>query len=251
MKCEFCTGNMTIEDAVCPHCGRPNPFYEAHRQDMAQYERQFQRTKNEAIETNVRHTRKAVQVAIITVLVALILGSFIVLILMDDIYDAMDKRKNRKNADTIVETLTKYEEAKDFYNFAAYFNMHQNGINSDIRQFYTVDSAISYARSIESSIMGLVFNEYYLDASQMAASMSKSYDCLLEIKENAAKNPQNAAYAPEHMESCEYIMNDVHTLLKTYCGFTDEEVAALGTMTTAERQLAFEKKIERVMANEE
>lgn len=94
MKCEFCTGNMAIEDAVCPHCGSPNPFYEAHRQDMVKYEKQFQKTKYEAIETNVRHTRKAVQVSLVAVLIALILASVIVILSMDDINESMEKSAN-------------------------------------------------------------------------------------------------------------------------------------------------------------
>lgn len=251
MKCEFCTGNMAIEDAVCPHCGRPNPFYEAHRQDMVKYEKQFEKTKYEAIETNVRHTRKAVQVSLVAVLIALILASVIVILSMDDINESMEKSANKKNAQTIVETLQKYEGDRDFYNFETYYYDHQNGIYHEVREFYAVDAAIMYERTIESQLMGMVFGESYMTPSELASTLTNSYCGIMELWDNAAKTPDNEAYSPKHMESCEYLLNDVHTLLKAYCGFTDDEIDALKNQSKAERQLVFEKKIEGIMANEE
>lgn len=34
MKCKYCGGNLTLEQAYCPHCGRPNEEAEQHVKDM-------------------------------------------------------------------------------------------------------------------------------------------------------------------------------------------------------------------------
>lgn len=252
MKCDFCSGNLRIEDAVCPHCGKSNPFYKAHREDMREYEKRFSKARDEAIETNVRHTRSAVRIAIVAVLVALILGAFIVLLFMDDITDSMKERANRKNADEILATLHQYEEAKDFYNFRIYFDSHQAGMYSyGIREFDAVDRATAYDGMIVNSIAGLITGENYSKASDLASSVTRNLGYLYEIREQAAKNPSAEMYSAKHMEAVEYMIDDVNTMLKVYCGFSDAEIAELETATVAERQLVLEKKFERILADED
>ena len=37
MKCKYCGGNLTLEQAYCPHCGRPNEEAAQHVKDMEHY----------------------------------------------------------------------------------------------------------------------------------------------------------------------------------------------------------------------
>ena len=37
MKCEYCLGPLSLEDEVCPHCGRPNKHAKQHIRDMKRY----------------------------------------------------------------------------------------------------------------------------------------------------------------------------------------------------------------------
>ena len=38
MKCKYCGGNLTLEQAYCPHCGRPNEEAAQHVKDMEHYQ---------------------------------------------------------------------------------------------------------------------------------------------------------------------------------------------------------------------
>lgn len=45
MKCKYCGGNLTLEQAYCPHCGRPNEEAAQHVKDMEHYKSNFEDTK--------------------------------------------------------------------------------------------------------------------------------------------------------------------------------------------------------------
>lgn len=252
MKCEFCMGNMQIEDAVCPNCGKPNPFYEAHRKDMDKFKKQFETTKYEAIETNVRHTRKAVQISIIAVLVALILASALVLLSMDDIYDSLAKSRNRKNADAIIATLRQYEDEKDFYNFKIFYDAHYEGMYSyGYAEFSSVDTAVSSFDIITSVLAGIVMDDNYNDYSDNAQTINRFLKLIYTERENAAKNNTRSCYSDKHMESVDYILNDIYVMFKAYLAFSDEEIAELENLSEAERILVFEKKFKGAQRDEE
>lgn len=252
MKCEFCTGNIRIEDAVCPHCGKENPFYKAHREDLANFTNEFEKTKNEAIETNVRHTKKAVQITIIAVLVALILTSVIVLLSMEDIYNAMDKRNNIKHADEIIATLHKYEDERDFYNFSNYYMQHYNGMYSyGYNDFSAVEETVSSYESIAYSISAIATDENYQDAPALALDTERNLGRIYALYEDAKKHPDKEAYSAEHMETVDYILNDIYCIFRAYLGLTDDEINSLTEKSPSERQLMFEKKFERMLADEE
>ena len=46
MKCKYCGGNLTLEQAYCPHCGRPNEEAAQHVKDMEHYKSNFEDTKS-------------------------------------------------------------------------------------------------------------------------------------------------------------------------------------------------------------
>ena len=96
MKCEYCAGDMSIEDANCPHCGAVNPFYEAHRKDMANYAKRFANTEREVVETTKKFTYKTVVITIISVLVVLNLVMGILLANVRDFTYEMERNKNKK-----------------------------------------------------------------------------------------------------------------------------------------------------------
>lgn len=50
MKCKYCGGNLTLEQAYCPHCGRPNEEAAQHVKDMEHYKSNFEDTKSDVYE---------------------------------------------------------------------------------------------------------------------------------------------------------------------------------------------------------
>ena len=56
MKCKYCGGNLTLEQAYCPHCGRPNEEAAQHVKDMEHYKSNFEDTKSAVYEVAEKNT---------------------------------------------------------------------------------------------------------------------------------------------------------------------------------------------------
>ena len=78
MKCKYCGGNLTLEQAYCPHCGRPNEEAAQHVKDMEHYKSNFEDTKSDVYEVTEKNTEIMSHMIIITVLVILCVVVFVV-----------------------------------------------------------------------------------------------------------------------------------------------------------------------------
>ena len=56
MKCEFCNGNMSLEDLHCPHCGQINKHAQQHIRDMQRYQGEFNETKEDVITVTQKYS---------------------------------------------------------------------------------------------------------------------------------------------------------------------------------------------------
>ena len=79
MKCKYCGGNLTLEQAYCPHCGRPNEEAAQHVKDMEHYKSNFEDTKSDVYEVTEKNTEIMSHMIIITVLVILCVVVFVVM----------------------------------------------------------------------------------------------------------------------------------------------------------------------------
>ena len=82
MKCKYCGVNLTLEQAYCPHCGRPNEEAAQHVKDMEHYKSNFEDTKSDVYEVAEKNTEIMSHMIIITVLVILCVGVFIAVIIV-------------------------------------------------------------------------------------------------------------------------------------------------------------------------
>ena len=80
MKCKHCGGNLSLEDAFCPHCGQPNEDARQHVADMERYQDNFEDTREDVYTVTRKFsgmTARAVIIAGLTVL-------FLVIFLMSE-----------------------------------------------------------------------------------------------------------------------------------------------------------------------
>ena len=70
VNCKNCGAPLTLEDAVCPHCGTPNPEAQEHLEKLARLDRDFKDTKKEVAE-EVRRSKSGYGVLVILVMVLL------------------------------------------------------------------------------------------------------------------------------------------------------------------------------------
>ena len=50
VNCKNCGAPLSLEEAVCPHCGTPNPEAQEHLKKLAQLNSAFEQTQYEVVD---------------------------------------------------------------------------------------------------------------------------------------------------------------------------------------------------------
>lgn len=256
MKCEFCAGDLSIDDARCPHCDAENRHYKKHREDMAAYNRRFEATQEAVLKKSSKIARKSIQIITICVLVLLIVISTLVLIFMGDINYEREYNKNTKNAAKIAEKLSEFEAEDEYMEMYSYKN------SFIVREYRTPLSDFSHVSSILSPYSSFIFymdmialDEIgYLKPADLAGYINRNLDNIYQygferLEEKKERDP--VVYSERHIKSGEDMIRDVEVLLKYYVGFTDEEINEIWTMSSAKREVLLEEKLEEIFVDEE
>lgn len=256
MKCDYCAGNLSIEDLRCPHCDAENPYYKAHRADMESYAKRYKDTENKVVESNKRFSAKAANITIIAVLVAFIAIAIGILSKMDDINYEIKIKKDTANASVIAANIGKMESLKDYTGISDYaqsFYVRQS-YKTDLAEYSEVISVASSYDIIVSHMITLVYGRRSsVNASNLASTISRSLNSMYaEVYGERYLNHVDANYyAPQHYAAMEDMINRVHILFKTYLGFTQDEIDGLIDKTEAQRQVLLEEKLKEVIEDEE
>ena len=70
VNCKNCGAPLSLEEAVCPHCGTPNPEAQEHLKKLAQLNSAFEQTQYEVVD-EVKKNKRGYGVLVILVMVML------------------------------------------------------------------------------------------------------------------------------------------------------------------------------------
>lgn len=248
MKCEFCNGNLSLENAYCPHCGKPNKHAKQHVEDMENYAGRYDKTEQEVYATARRYSDTVVRVVIIAILIVVLALALIVYNRIDDIYYSVVETNNKLNFSTHSAEMNKYLEAEDFLGFYYYCNREDiYGFDSGYEDYdCLIDVTGCYAEAYELLMVKVCDTEenaeYFFDAEILGSALGRFY------------HYQNSTYydvSPEGLQMTEEylpkINEDMEYLLMTYCNVPAERIGELAEMSDTQK-IVF---IEECIANEE
>lgn len=254
MKCNFCSGDLTIEDAKCPHCNADNPYYQAHRKDMAAFTGKFFATRKKVEERTEKFTRKSLFITVIAVLVTLNLAAILLLINVDSInYDRM-LNKNTKDADKYAAIVSQMESDGDYLGINALgANYYLRSGGTAMAEYQAIIDASSAYYNFYSTILDITnYRHLYSDNSELAERLSKNLNTLYKIRYvNSAELPDNPKYAPKHLDTMDDMLENCKALLTAYCGLTKEEADSLSDLTMAQRQVLIEQHLMEALNEED
>ncbi len=252
MKCEYCAGDMSIEDANCPHCGAVNPFYEAHRKDMANYAKRFANTEREVVETTKKFTYKTVVITIISVLVVLNLVMGILLANVRDFTYEMERNKNKKNVDAIAEQMGEYEENEEFVDMFYYNNsILMSPYNTPLYEYDAILRAASYYQDMNATLtdmMGRTYNSSSYYAEKYARNMQRLYETVDEWEK---QNEDDERFSDKHKEALQKLIEKGEFLLLNYCNLKEEDLEEFREVSEAKKTIILEERLEEVFTDEE
>lgn len=243
MKCKYCGGNLGLEDAFCPHCGKPNELAQKHVQDMQKYSGEFAETRENVYKTTRRFSGVAVRLIILAVL---IVATFVMFLLANNagtIVRDEKERVARKNADAYQEKIDEmimegdYRELADFVK-ANYINFWIHEYDAYMRIF---DAAKMYSYAVQHMMEAQIPG----DSTNVLNQIGYFADTLPEFYR--VTDPEGAD-AEVDLPQTEQIIADMeenlNVLMKVYLGLTEEEIEAQKTMTNAKRTVFFQEKYE-------
>ncbi len=249
MKCDFCGGPLSLEDERCPRCGQPNKHARRHIEDMRHYKGEFEDTKKHVYEKTKRYTQLAVRAVILSVLVILSVGMYV---LADNAYSIVRDWK-RSSANRKYEEYSRimdgYLEEGEFRAFNAFREAHEIGSYGDAysERYGSIIPVVYYYVQTMDELWSYAFpGEYTLETQ--AQWTAETMDYFYKDRWMEAEDEESEALflkVTGEMES------QVEQFLITFCGFTQEEAAQMKELSSARRQILLEDKLEERLGNEE
>ena len=145
MKCKYCGGNLTLEQAYCPHCGRPNEEAAQHVKDMEHYKSNFEDTKSDVYEVAEKNTEIMSHMIIITVLVILCVVVFVVSARSWSIHRGLLQFDAGIRQSSYMKQMEQYLEDEDYIGLSAFCDRHY------IRPYSSNNSYEKYQLLMEAS----------------------------------------------------------------------------------------------------
>ena len=254
MKCEFCGGNLSLEDLNCPHCGKENKQARQHIRDMQRYHGEFEKTKKEIYAVGRSYSQITVRAIIIVVLV---IALIITAVLYSEAYSIMRKWKNRDakvHMAEYMEQIDSYIEEEDFLALNSFFSEHPldfYGINKEYAVYRPVIWTAQYYINIYYQVVDLAdLDEEYRE--RRLKYLGDSIEGFYNYSDRAKYDNNNYySYSDNYWnyseEKCGKALDTmevyVEKLLQTYCNLTQEEAAGLRELSNAKRMVLIEERM--------
>lgn len=248
MKCKYCGADVTLDDHFCPHCGRAVEQAQRHREEMKQYEAEFEQTKKAALDrisvTSGGGTAVGIRLALICALIAALIWMTVSL----DPYMLNERREKRaaaKNHDAYTEQMETYLGDRDYVAFSVFCDTHKLDYNDDFKEYRYIIYEASYFKNIYRGLLEAAYadtgsqNLYY--AGELSRYLNDFYEQASSDNYKYAENVQRTGEVYEEMEE------ELGVLLRRYLKLSDEEAASLKELSKSRRTVLIEQALDKVI----
>lgn len=247
MKCSGCGGNLSLEDEMCPHCGRVNQDALQHIRDMRRYSGEFEETKQDVYKTTRRYSEISSRVILLAILVVLVFICLISEHFYYQISNTIQRKASESRASSYCAILDDYIEDEEYLEIDKFVKAKRiDCYNENYEKYGSILRVSGSYSNLYLKIMELSEAEEEDipgKAKELADEMEYFYKRIYPEQygwQKELRSEQEEAVL-ENMEE------NVRLLLMTYCGLTREETEKMKTMTSSRRAILIE---EGVVSNE-
>lgn len=244
MKCKHCGGNITLENAFCPYCGKPNEHAQQHVKDMQMYHGVYEATRSNVQEAAHKYTGSTVRVVIIAVLVILITLLMILAANSYSIKRAWLNSQNDKKSAKIMKQLDTYLEGEDFLAFSKF--CEENYIDTYETKFEGYAPAVRASSSysyVYTSIMEVACPPVYAEMDSQIEYLAENLDYFYKSADMSMYEYYENIDIEKNEKALAAMEDKIELLLRTYCGLTKEEAEGMRSMSKAKRAMTIEEAI--------
>ncbi len=244
MRCKYCSGEISLETAFCPYCGKPNEHARQHAQELRRFRRSYEETRSGVQRTVRRYTGLSIR---IVTLALLLLATVLLLIAGGQSYSirrSIVQSRTEKNALEVMAVMDRLLDAGDYFAFTAYCEEHYVESYDSVFESYTpvIRASRTYCYTYN-DLMRTIRPPEYTDLDFLL-------ECLSDDLENfySALNMEDYQYyegadSPRNRELLADMEHRLSLLLQTYCHLSPEDTENFPTMSKARRALLLEEAI--------
>lgn len=245
MKCEFCKGNMSLEDEKCPHCGQMNPHAQQHIKDMERYKGEFDRTRGDVYSTVGKYKSTAVRIIIIAVLVICIVILWIVSANGYSIHRSVQEKDAKRNAEKYSAVLDQYIDQEEYLTLSQFCNEHYINVTlEEYDQYVPVIRVSNVYGFVCRDVMNLAAPTEFMEEERYLEMLGDDLDSFY-----GQCNMENYTYyedadRQENIEAINRMKENILQMLQTYCGLTEEDCEGFENLSKAKRAALIEERME-------
>ncbi len=240
VNCKNCGAPLSLNDAVCPHCGTPNPEAQEHLKKLAQLDRDYKKTKKE-VAAEVRKSKKGY--GILVVLVMLLLANLVLIGFHGASYGIADRiRASRMTDSEILSVIESLEEEGEYIEMNIFMNKFDLPYSKYGDHAWLAYLADYYQRLIDDMSDCLYMNDPYSDP------LMKVCEDVISFKDEYVRTVRRDEMDPAVMAHVERLNGEFDLFLKAYLKLNDEDIASIGDLSASQLLLLAN---ERMNGNEE
>ena len=247
MKCTNCGKKIGIEDKVCPYCKAENALAMKHEQNMQEYDKRFQNTKGDVLDSAKKMEGLGVRAIILAVLVII---TVILSIAGERNYEDPDVEKEKerdakKHATEYAAIMDDYLAKGDYVDFEAFVYSHEisfwdppydkfNSVNYCASDYYEC------IRHMESVILRSTDPDYF-DSTEMNVNHFCSYLNEFQTTYKARREIEKSETYRAYMDDME---QNLRALVRAYLKMSDGEVDEFMKLSDAKMAVRMEEVLE-------
>lgn len=245
MRCEYCGGDIGLESAFCPYCGKPNEQAQRHAGEMKAFRRDYEATRIGVERELRRYTGRSVRIAVIAVLLVL---SVLLLILGGRAYSFRRlwlQHRSERNAEACMAEMDAMLAGEDFLAFNAY--CEANYIDTYENVFESYAPAVRAARSftyLYADILRTADPPDYYDEEYIVGTLTDDLEYFYSALDMEQYEYYEGADNEQNRRALAAMEERTELLLQSFCGLTAEEAAALRDMSEARRAITLEEAMQ-------
>ena len=234
VNCKNCGAPLTLEDAVCPHCGTPNPEAKEHLEKLAKLDRDFRKTKTEVAE-EVRKSKSGYGVLVILVMV--LLANLFMIPLHAATYDIAEKIVASKMGSAMIrETMDELLEEGEYIEMAVFNDKYQLSYQ-EYGDYNRIAFLAEYYNRLISNVTDYLYGKDPYNDPLVSACQN--------IKDFVSEYEYSGRYIDDRkmMKYIEDLNKEFEAYIRTYLKLTDEDIAGINDMSNSELLLRISERM--------
>ena len=225
VNCKNCGAPLTLEDAVCPHCGTPNPEAQEHLRKLAQLDKDYKKTKKEVYQ-EVNKTRKGYNLLI--VIVMLLLANLALFVMHAASYEIAENINARTvDLDEIKANMNTYLDNREYTKFGVYYDRYETRYK-DFEEYYPVYyAAYNYENVIKS------LSNYFYEKDSYTDQLVRTCQSVIDYEDDYNRQLKRdlSDFTRKHLTQ---LNEEFELYVKTYLKLTDEDIATVKDLSSSQ-----------------